>query len=236
MGTKEKTKYIQLGNKQNVVDLENFYVNATMDNLPQIVEKKKSEIVEQLNTFQEQHVEVAYDKYGNEMKKVNPYLVSTYFFKSVNPLANTEPEYSSEKLSIVWSLYMYLVEQVNMNIAPFQPTLTHFCKFAGISLGTLRNYRNNGDMQMRILIDKIYDETYDSNMYLAQSGNLNGRSTQFRMKSENEVQEKPQVKVNVNVSENIDLDKINSRLAQYNQFSKKKATVAEANYVDNANE
>jgi hypothetical protein len=228
----EAEKYIQLGNKQTVVDLENFYVNATMDNLPVIVERKKKEIIRKLEEFQEKYISINYDKNGNELKDVNPYLISMYFFKSINPLSNTEPEYSSEKLGVVWNLYMYLVEQVNMNINPFQPTLTHFAKFAGISLNTLKGYRDNGDPQMRILINKIYDETFDGNMTLAQNNKLNGRSTQFRMKSENEVQEKPQVKVNVNVNENVDIDKINEKLAKYNSFSTKKRKVTEAKYTE----
>lgn len=236
MSINEQNKFIKLGNKQQVVDLENFYVNATMDNLNDIVEQKKKEIVNKLDEFQNKHVKYTYDRNGNEFKVVNPYLLGMYFFKSINPLSNTEPEYSSEKLAIVWSLYMYLVEQVNMNITEFQPTLSHFCKFAGISLNTLRNYKNSGDLQMRILIEKIYDETFDSNMTLAQSGLRNGRSTQFRMKSENEVQEKPQVRVNVNVQDEIDMEKINKKLFKYKEFSNKKSQVAEANYTEVENE
>lgn len=232
MSINENNKYIKLGNKQSVVDLENFYINASMDNINEIVEQKKNEIVNKLAEFQDKYITIDYDKYGNEFKRVNPYLISTYFFKSINPLANTEPLYSSEKLSIVWSLYMYLVEQVNMNIAEFQPTLTHFCKFAGISLTTLRNYKNNSDQQMAILIDKIYDETYDSNMTLAQYGKVNGRATQFRMKSENEVQEKPQVRVNVNAKDIVDLDSINRKLQKYNEFSSKKSKISEADYTE----
>lgn len=237
MSVNEKNKFIKLGNKQKVVDLENFYINASMSNIEEIVEQKKAETVNKLVEFQEKYVQTAYDKQDNPYKIVNPYLISTYFFKSINPLSNTEPKYSSEKLAIVWNLYMYLVEQVNMNITEFQPTLTHFCKFAGISLSTLRNYKNNGDEQMNILINKIYDETYDSNMTLAQYGRVNGRATQFRMKSENEVTEKPQVKVNLNLQDsNVDLDSINKKLKKYGEFSEKKSKIAEANYVEVDNE
>ena len=116
---------------------------------------------------------------------------------------------------------MYLIEQVNMNIAPFQPTLTHFAKFAGISLNTLKNYKNNGDLQMAILIDKIYDETMDSNLNLAQAGKLKEKSTAMRLKVENEVVEKVVPKVNVNVSASVDLDAINNRLEELTKFNKK---------------
>ena len=219
---KEDNEYIMMENKNEVVNLENFYVNAQInDMLPKIVEERKAQIVQQLDDFQKKHIERQYDKYGNETKVINPYLISTYFFKSINPLSNTEPLYSSEKLAIVWDIYMYLIEQVNLEIAPFQPTLTHFAKFAGISLNTLRNYKNTGDPQMSILIDKIYDETFGSNLTLAQSKKLVGKATEFRLKVENEVVEKAQPRVNVNVSAKIDLNKINGRLNELTNFNKK---------------
>lgn len=219
---KEDNDFIMMQNKNEIVELENFYVNAQInDLLPKIVEERKKEVVNQLTEFQDKYIQLKYDRYGNEEKIVNPYLISTYFFKSINPLSNTEPIYSSEKLAIVWDIYMYLIEQVNMNIAPFQPTLTHFAKFAGISLTTLRNYRNMGDNQMNILIDKIYDETLDSNLTLAQNKKLVAKSTEFRLKVENEVVEKAQPKVNVNVSAKLDLNKINSRLSEITNFNKK---------------
>lgn len=219
---KEDNKFIQIKNKNEVVDLENFCVNAQINEmLPKIVEERKQEVVNQLVEFQNKYIQTKYDRYGNETKVVNPYLISTYFFKSINPLSNVEPAYSSEKLAIVWDIYMYLIEQVNMNIATFQPTLTHFAKFAGISLNTLKNYKNMGDPQMSILIDKIYDETMDSNLTLAQNKKLTEKSTQFRLKVENEVVEKVQPKVSVNVNTKLDLDRINGRLNELISFNKK---------------
>jgi hypothetical protein len=220
---KEDNKYIMMENKNDVVNLENNFVNSQLSiaNLNHLVEERKEEVVNKLVEFQNNYVEHTYDKYGNDKKTVNPYLISTYFFKSINPMSNTEPTYSSEKLAIVWDIYMYLIEQVNMNIAPFQPTLTHFAKFAGISLTTLRNYRNMGDAQMNILIDKIYDETMDSNLTLAQNNKLKERTTAFRLKVENEVVEKVTPKVNVNVSAKLDLNKINTRLDELTNFNKK---------------
>lgn len=219
---KEENDLQKLKNKNEIVELENFYVNAEIgDRLPAIVEERKKDIVDKLTEFNEKYVQVNVDRNGNVFRIMNPYLISTYFFKSINPLSNTEPIYSSEKLAIVWDVYMYLIEQVNMNVGEFQPTLTHFAKFAGISLNTLRNYRNSGDPQMNILIDKIYDETMDSNLTLAQNARLKEKSTQLRLKVENEIVEKPQAKVNVNVNTTLDLDKINSRLDELTSFNKK---------------
>ena len=218
-----KNDYIMLKNKNDVKDLENFYVNSAIDTkqLSLLVEERKEEIVDKLVEFQSKYVRKKVDANGNVEKIVNPYVVSTYFFKSVNPLANVEPLYSSEKLAIVWDIYMYLIEQVNLNITTFQPTLTHFAKFAGISLNTLKSYRNNGDREMQILIDKIYDETMDSNLTLAQNNKLKEKTTQFRLKVENEIVEKTTPTINYNVSAKLDLAQINQRLSEITNFNQK---------------
>lgn len=218
---KEENNYIMMENKNQVRELQNFYVNGQIDNLPTIVEAKKKEIVNKLTEFQENYVKTISDKYGNPIKIVNPYLVSTYFFKTINPISSKIPKYNAEKLSIVWDLYMYLVEQVNMEITPFQPTLSHFAKFAGISLTTIANYKTCGDEDMMILCEKIYDECFNGNMSLAQTGNLSEKSTISRMKIENQVVEQPKPNVNVTVSTKVDLNEINKRLEEIKKFNKK---------------
>ena len=195
-------------NKNKLIDLENFYVNGKLDNLDELCELKKNELVKKIDEFNQ----ITQDK------EYNPYLASTYFFKSINPLSNIEPEYSSEKLSIVWNLYMYLIEQVNINIGVIQPTISHFCKFAGISVNKFKQLKNHGSYEMQTLINKISDETFDSNVFLAQNKLLSNRSTELRVKVENEVQEKPQVHVNVNVKEEVDLDQIASRINELSKF------------------
>ena len=218
---KKDNNYIMLDNKNKVRTLENFYVNAEIDNLPKIVEEKKEELVKKLDEFQNKYIEIKVDKFGNEEKKINPYLISTYFFKSINPISSKIPQYSAEKLSIVWDLYMYLIEQVNMHIGTFQPSLTHFAKFAGVSLQTISNYKNCGDEDMMNLCEKIYDECFNGNVSLAQTGQLREKSTITRMKIENQVIEKPQPNVNVNVSAKVDLDEINKRLEEIKKFNVK---------------
>jgi hypothetical protein len=47
------------------------------------------------------------------------------------------------------------------------------------------------------------------------------KTTEFRLKVENEVVEKAQPKLNVNVSAKLDLDKINGRLNELISFNKK---------------
>lgn len=222
--------------KNQLIDLENFYVNGKLENLEELVELKKKELVKKIEEYEKLTTVEEYDDYGEligtHKKEYNPYLVSTYFFKTVNPLANIEPEYSSEKLSIVWNLYMYLIEQVNINIGVIQPTISHFCKFAGISVNKFKQLRNNGSYEMQTLVNKICDETFDSNVFLAQNKLLSNRSTELRVKVENEVQEKPQVHVNVNVKEDINFDQIASRLNEISRFKSNKKKMQEPIEVD----
>lgn len=232
-------KVLQLQQKNEVVELEKFCVNATLDNLDDLILQKEQELVTQLEKYQQMRALEIKNSEGEVVdyvvKPYNPYLVSTFFFKSINPLSNIEPQYSSEKLSAVWNIYMYLIEQVNINIGPFQPTLSHFAKFAGISTYTLKSYKNSPDLQMQIVANKIFDETFDSNVLLAQNKLLSNRSTELRVKVENEVQEKPQVKVNVNVNQEVDLGQISARLNEISNFSKAKNKMKQVE-VDNYGE
>lgn len=208
--------------RNELIDIEKFYVNGKLENLDELVNLKKREVVNKLEEYQKLMVKEIKDEDGNVIetihKEFNPYLVSTYFFKSLNPLSNIEPNYSAEKLAIVWDLYMYLIEQVNINIGMMHPTISNFCKFAGISVNTFKNYKSKGSLEMQILANKISDETFDSNVLLAQTKYLSNRSTELRVKVENEVQEKPQVKVNVNVNEEVDLNQIANRLNELSNF------------------
>ena len=218
-----------LEKKNELIDIENFYVNGQLENLDQLVEMKRNELVKKINEYQEMTTKEVYDEEGRllrtDIKPYNPYLVSTYFFKTINPLSSIEPDYSPEKLAIVWNLYMYLIEQVNMNIGVIQPTISHFCKFAGISVSTFKSYKARGTKEMQTLINKISDETFDSNVFLAQNKVLSNRSTELRVKVENEVQEKPQVHVNVNVNEEVDFDQIASRLHEISNFKQTKKQI-----------
>ena len=232
-------KLLQLQQKNEVIELEKFCANATLDNLDDLLLQKEQELVTQLEKYQQMRALEIKNADGEvvdyAVKPYNPYLVATFFFKSINPLSNVEPQYSSEKLAAVWNIYMYLIEQVNINVGPFQPTLSHFAKFAGISTYTLKSYKNSSDLQMQIIANKIFDETFDSNVLLAQNKLLSNRSTELRVKVENEVQEKPQVKVNLNVNQEVDLGQISARLNEISNFSRAKTKMKQVE-VDNYGE
>lgn len=207
--------------RNEITELQQFYVDGVFENLPQVVEQRKVELIDKLVDFKENHIKYKYDKYGNGEPIINPYLVSTYFFTSLNSIGNISPNYSPENMSIVWNVYQYLVEQVNLEICPFSPSLTHFCKFAGISTGTLKNYKNSFDKNMREIVEKIYDACYDGQMVNAQCGATKERSTIWRMKTENEVVEKKTPNVNVNISEKVDIKEVNDRLNNILNFGNK---------------
>ena len=232
-------KFLELEKKNEVINLEKFCVNATLDNLEDLMLQKEQEMISKIEDYRKLMVVERRNEYGEIVevtrKDYNPYLVSTYFFKSINPLSNIEPVYSSEKLAAVWGIYMNLIELVNIHIGPFQPTLSHFAKFAGISTYTLKSYRNSADINMQTIANKIFDETFDSNVLLAQNKILSNRSTELRVKVENEVQEKPQVKVNVNVNQEVDLNQISARLDEISNFSRTKSKMNQIE-VDNYGE
>lgn len=217
--TKVNKEIQELEKKNQLIDVEQFYVNGQLENLDHLIELKKNELIDKM---------IKYQTELSPERQANPYLISTYFFKTINPLTSQEPAYSPEKLAIVWDLYMYLIEQVNANIGVFQPTITHFCKFAGITMSTFKMYKVRGTYEMQVLINKICDETFNSNVLLAQTNRLSNRSTELRVKVENEVQEKPQVHVNVNVNEEIDLDSIASRINELSSFRKTKKSIGES--------
>lgn len=208
----EKERQERIKIKNDITELQQFYVDAKLSNLPIIVEKRKKFIIQQLMEFKDKHVHYKFDKNGNKELDVNEYLVSTYFFRSLNPIGNVSPDYSPENLSIVWDIYMYLIEQVNIEICPFNPSLTHFCRFAGISTKKLKSYANSHDPNMRELVDKIYDSVYEAQMNMAQNGKVKEKSTIWRLKTENDVVEKKTPNINVNISQKVDTNEVNSRL------------------------
>lgn len=192
------------------------------ENLDKILIKKENELEGLIQDFQLNHVKYKLDKVGNQINDTNPLLVSTYFFKSINPMGNVDPIYTSDQLAKVYEMYSKIVEEVNMNIMLFQPTISHFCKFAGISLNAFQGLKNTYDENMRVLVERINADIFDSNMTLAQHKKVTERPTTYRMKVENEMIEKKSPTVNVNVNaKTLDLDKINERLYEIQNITKK---------------
>lgn len=224
---KELNNEIMQKNKQQLRDLEQFYTENKVDNMLNMVEKKKEKITSDLIKFAEEHKEpVKWDDDGNPVEyniKTNPLVISNYFFKSITPISSQEPIYNAEKLGIVFDYYCYILAEVNDKIGDFPSSLTSFCKLAGITLSTLRNYKNSADYNMRVIVDKIYDQIGDENLTMSQMKLLNEKTTIFKLKSQNELVETVQPNVNVNLTgKDLDFESINNRMKKYKQFATKK--------------
>lgn len=224
---KEKNREIEKVNQNSLRELEQFYNEGKIDTLFKNIEEEKKKLVADMIKYAEEHTEDSkWDKEGNVLArevKINPLVISNYFFKSIVPIGSQEPVYNAEKLSMVFDYYCQILAEVNDKIGNFPSSLTLFCKFAGITLNTLRQYKNSQDLPTRIVAEKIYDQIGDENITMSQMGIVKERTTLFKMKSQNELVEKSQPNVNINVKKiDIDLDKINERLNKYKQFTNKK--------------
>lgn len=224
---KEKNIEIQKENQNNLRNLEQFYNEGKIDTLLADIETKKQELVEDMIKYaNENKKECKWTKDGDPidyMVEIKPLVISNYFFKSIVPINSQEPVYNAEKLSMVFDYYCEILAEVNDKIGSFPSSLTLFCKFAGITLNTLRQYKNSQDYSMRVIAEKIYDQIGDENITMSQMGITREKSTIFKLKAQNEMVEKVQPNVNISVKAiDVDLDKINERINKYKQFASKK--------------
>lgn len=227
MSKLKQTNYeIQKQNQNNLRELEQFYTEGKVDNMLETIQQKKDELVKEMVKYHDNHLkECKWDKEGNPINwkvDINPLVINNYFFKPITPIGCQEPVYNAEKLSMVFDYYCEILAEVNDKIGSYPSSLTSFCKMAGITFNTLRNYRNSDDYNMRVIAEKIYDQIGDENVTMSQMGVVRERSTIFKMKAQNEMVEKVQPQVKVNVNTEIDLNKINERLDKYKRFASKK--------------
>ena len=223
---KEENYEIQKKNQNDLRDLEQFYVEGKVDNMLATIQEKKDELVKDMIKYHDSHLkECKWDKDGNPVAwkvDISPLVINNYFFKPICPITSQEPVYNAEKLGMVFDYYCDILAEVNNQIGNYPSSLTSFCKLAGITFNTLRNYRNSDDYNMRVVAEKIYDQIGDENVTMSQMGVVRERSTIFKMKSQNEMVEKVQPQVKVNVNAEIDVDRIQERLNKYKKFASKK--------------
>ena len=214
-------------NQNKLRDLEKFYTEGKVDDILKNLEKRKQELIEDMIKYADEHTAPCrWDKEGVPIKwKVdyNPFVIENVFFKSIVPIGCQEPEYNAEKLALAYDFYCQLLVEVNNNIGQYPASLTSFCHFAGITLNTLRQYKNSPDIAMRTIAEKIYDQTGDTNITMSQLGIVKERSTIFKMKSQNEIVEKEQPQVKINIVETPDMDRIEERIDKYRNYIDKKA-------------
>ena len=221
---REKILETRKKNQNKIRDLEKFYAEGKVEDILANLEKRKKELIQDMLVYAESHTKVS--KWDREGKPIdtkvdfNPFVIENTFFKSIVPIGCQEPEYNAEKLSLAYDFYCELLVEVNNNIGQYPASLTSFCHFAGI---TRRLYRNSPDLAMRTIAEKIYDQIGDTNITMSQLGIVKERSTIFKMKSQNEIVEKEQPKVNINIVEAPDMEKIEERINKYRSFADKKA-------------
>lgn len=226
MKNKEKNLEIQKVNQNKLRDLEQMYVENKIDTMFQRIEERKEELVQDMIKYAQEHTKpVKWNKDGipiGEKVEINPLVINNYFFKSIVPITSQEPEYNAEKLGMVFDYYCEILAEINDKIGNFPSSLTSFCKLAGITLATLRNYRNSSDYSLRVVAEKIYDQIGDENITMSQMGVVRERSTLFKMKAQNEIVEKEQPRVSINITEKPDMERIEKRLNRYKMFISKK--------------
>ena len=226
MSNKEKNREIMVNNQNNLRELEQFYNQNKVDTMLSKLEENKEQLCKEIQQFAETHTEPCkWDKDGNPLDykvKCSPLVINNYFFKSIVPIGSQEPMYNAEKLALAFEYYCDILAEVNDKIGNFPSSLTSFCKLCGITLTTLRNYRNSSDLSMRTIVEKIYDQIGNENITMSQLGVVKERTTLFRMKSENELVEKQQPKININITEKPDMERINNRINKYKIFATKK--------------
>lgn len=224
--TKEKNQEIVNKNKNELRELEQFYTTNKVDTMFKSIEKKKEELVQDMIKYANEHtVPCAWNKEGEAIDykvNINPLVITNYFFKPITPITSQEPLYNAEKLGMVFDYYCDILANVNDKIGNFPSSLTSFCKLAGITLNTLRQYKNSTDYNMRVVAEKIYDQIGDENITMSQMGIVKERTTMFKMKSQNELVEKQQPNININITEKPDFDRIEERIGKYKQFANKK--------------
>jgi len=216
----------QQENQNELRELEQDYVDTKIAKMDEFVEKRKQEITNELVEYAESHTEaIKWDREGCPIAygiKVKPAVINNYFFKSICPIGSSEPIYNAEKLALVFEYYNYILAEVNDKIGNYPSSLTTFCKLAGITLNTLRQYRSSNDLNMRIIVEKIYDQIGDENITMGQVGAAKERTTLFKLRSQNEMTEAVTPNVNINITEKVDRKSISDKINKYKNFMVKK--------------
>lgn len=217
-------------NESNINELKEFYVSNEITNLPEIIEERKEKLVNDLVEFaRKRTVPCKWDKEGDPLEyevKFSPITIQQYFFKSVNPINSVIPDYNVEKLSLIYEYYCYLIAEINDKIGDFPSSINSFCKLAGITQNQLKMIKNSSpDLSLRTVAEKIFDEIGDNNITLAQMGKASEKTTIFKMKTQNEIVEKVQPNVNVNINQTLgedQIDMIYNRINEYGRLVSKK--------------
>ena len=185
-----------------------------------VILQKVNEIIKYAKDHEKEIFNKDGDVVGHRVE-YNPLVVSNVFFKSICPLSNAMPKYNAEKLGMVYDYYTYLVTEVNEKIGNYPSSLANFCKLAGITTRELAGYKRSSDYDMRVVVEKIYDDIGNDNITMSQMGRAKETSTLFKLKTQNEIVEKTNPNINISYKEIIDTTKLNTNLKKYKKLLEK---------------
>lgn len=222
--------------------LEKMFVENKIDNLDLLIKEKMDEFQLNMEEVRCKMYVTETDKDGNEKEKVitsyrNPVVLNEYLLKSINPYKNITPEYTAESLNAVFELYCTIIAETNAKLGTLAPSISSFCKFAGISSNIFKSYKSSPDDDLRNLIDIIEDYCYDTNVAMSQSGFIKERSTVYRMKSEQEKMEKEQQKVIIN-TKSVNIGEVQEKIKRIQELKKynNKNKLIEADFTEKKDE
>jgi hypothetical protein len=187
--------------------------NEMNKNLREEIDRRKEEI----GKYAKAHTKLKLLKDGSTIPYVefSPIAVNEIFFKKLQKPKEGMFLYSAEELEEFYEAYREIVTQINEELGVFPTSLSSFCKFIGITIDTLRGYRDTKDLNLKRVIDTIYEEIGDDNLFVAQLGGASEKSTLFRLKSQNEMQEKKSPNVNVSIKALVNNAKYDAKLEKY---------------------
>ena len=224
--------------KYELQTLEKMFVENKIDNLDVLIQEKMKEFELNMSKLQLIAVETKKDKDGNQKeifnkKYSNPVVLNEYLLKSINPYKNIIPEYTAESLNAVFTIYCEMIAEVNAKLGTLAPSISSFCKFAGISTTTFKGYKSSPEEDLRNLVDIIEDYCYDTNVAMSQSGFIKERTTVYRMKSEQEKMEKEQQKVIIN-AKSVNIGEVKEKIKRIQELQKfnNKNRLIEANFEE----
>lgn len=201
---------------------KNEILTKSQENLVNF-DKKMQECEELVTRYVVKHTKNTYFKgeIVDTYVEVNPLIITNTFFQPIVPF-NSNPTYTSKEISDIYTYYQDLLTIINDKIGAFPSSLTLFCRFIGVTLQSFKDLRNDEDESMRVVVQKIIDDVDETNISMAQTGTAKERSTLFKLKAQNEMVEKSQPKVNVNIKANIDDNRIKGNILEYQEFLGKK--------------
>ena len=183
--------------------------------------KIRDERIEEIKQYAEAHKKWKFDKNGNPIDvyvDANPIVISERFFKKTFNPKKGILLYTSEQLEDFYELYRDLITAVNEYTGVFPTSLSTFCKLLGITIDTLKQYKETTDIDMQRVVTTIIDEINDDNLFFAQLGQASEKSTIFKLKTQNDVTEKKAPNVNINLKGVLNQARYDEKLEKYQKL------------------